>query len=342
MSTLDSRGTSTPLPAIDLVLATALGLLDGFLAHKILRPYLVAVANGSLPIHVLDRRVYTAKRAPDGSFQRIISEVGADKYACSENGLELPLYDGDVRVYGDRARAETHKAKQVALSLLLARESAAAALLMSTTTFAAGRRVDVTGGKYWSAATGVPLDDLTNAIALVSDSAGVPAERLTLTIAAEAYRALSRNTQVINQVKATPAFANLGSSSIPAVIPASVMAAVLGIKEVLIATNLKDSANRAKTSSLAAVWDKTKCLVSYNGMDVGEDVALGHTFTTDEGMDRSALSAAADLPADPALVFRADMYRDEKITADIIRVRDCTDTKVTNVNAGALITGILA
>ena len=341
MSTLDSRGTAIVRPDAGLVLATSPQLLTDFVAQRVLPTYEVQVAHGAMPIHVGDRRVYSTKRAPDGSFLRIFTEVKGDTFTCAEAGVEIPLYDADVKVYADRGAAEAHKAMQAARSLLIAREVAAASMLFSTALFDAAHRVDIAGAAEWDTAAGKALDNLENAIGNVEDR-GFDRSALALVIPAKTLRALSRNAQVIAQARGIPAYANLGADAIPATMPGSVLAALLGIREVIVAKGVKDTSNRAKTPVFAPIWDADKCLIAHISAVENPDSALGHTFVSAQGMDRSVLSAAGDVSADPTLAFLVDSYRDEPRTADIIRAREQIDQKVTNVDAGCLVTNCLA
>ena len=341
MSTLDSRGTAIVRPDAGLVLATSPQLLTEFVAQRVLPTFEVAVAHGAMPIHVGDRRVYSAKRAPDGSFLRIFTEVKGDTYTCTEAGVEIPLFDADVKIYLERSAAEAHKAMQAARSLLIAREVAAAALLFSTTTFDAAHRVTIAGAAEWDTAAGKALDNLEAAIGNVEDR-GFDRANFALVIPSKTLRALSRNAQMIAQARGIPAYANLGADAIPGLIPGSVLSALLGIREVIVARGVKDTSNRAKPSVLSQIWDADMCLIAHVSAVENPDVALGHTFISPQGMDRSILSAAGDVTADPTLAFLVDSYRDEPRTADIIRAREQIDQKVTNVDAGCLITNCLA
>ncbi len=344
MTIIDSR-TSRPLPDVGLVLATSPNLLKGLIAHLLLPAFPVDVAEGAIPFNTYDRRVVSVLRAPDGSVSRISTEVKGDKFSCKEGALEAPLYDGDIRVYGDRNRAEMHKAKQVAGSLLIAREVAAATLLFDTAIFADTNknRVTIAGGKEWDAAAdaGKPLDDLTKALGFLIDR-GYDPSQLTLILPSKAQRALSANAQFKARTIATPAYAQLGAAALPAIVPESVIAAVLGIKEVILARGTKDVAKKGQAASYSPIWDPEMCMLAYLGSNAEDDAGLGHTFTTTQGLDLSALNQATDLPSDPALYFKVDAYREEKLTADIIRARDCLDMKLTNTDAAVLISNILA
>lgn len=349
MTTLDSRGTATPLPEVDLVLATTLTLFNGFIAQRLLPAFESLKRTGVLPFNVVDRRVYTAARAPDGGFQRILTEVGAKLFVCEEYGLESVLFDGEVPVYGTRERGQQHKAGQTALSLLTAREFAASALLFSTSVFTgASGLITIANGAEWGAAAtelpndnGFPITNLNKAIGMLEDR-GFRRDLLSVVMPTKTHRIASMNKQVIEKVKALPAYANLGASGVPAVIPASAFAAVLGVKEVILAGSIKDTANRAKASTNVPIWDPEKVLVAYLSQGDLDDAGLGRTIVSSEGMDRSALSAAADLPTDAGLIFRTDTYRDEKVTGDVIRVREQDVQKVTNVDAGVLLDNCLS
>jgi len=204
------------------------------------------------------------------------------------------------------------------------------------------RRVDIAVGDEWDDATpGNAVDHLVAAVGVVEDR-GYARETLSLIIPAKTLRKFSRNSSVISQVRAIPAYANLGASSIPAIIPNSVVAALLGIKEVITARGIKDTSNRAKTSTNAAIWDEDKCLVAFLGQGNGDENALGHTLVCTKGLDKSALSAATDVQADMTLAFNVEMYREEQTTSDIIRVREQLAQKVTNVDAGCLVQNCLA
>lgn len=348
METIDSRGTARPLEEAGLILATTLVLFDNLIAQRLLPAFESRLATGTLPFQVYDRRIYSADRAPDGTFRAITSEVGAAKFVCDEYGLQTRLSDNDVKIYGDRSKAELHKARQVALSLLLSREASAASLLFSSTTFSDTNLITIANGKEWGASatelpndTAVPLTDLQAAIGRLEDR-GFARERLSLTIPAKTHRILSRTKQVIDQVRALPAYANLGSSAIPVQIPGAVLAALLGVKQVIIAGGIKDTANRAKTSTFAPIWDPEKVLMSYLSEGDTDDAGLGRTIVSSEGMERSPLSAAQDLPTDAGLLFRVDTWRDENITGDWIRAREQSVQKVTNVAAGVLIDNALS
>ncbi len=342
MDTIDNRGTSTPLPQAELQLATATNLFTQFRAQRILPGFPVRVSIASIPVDVIDRRIYSTKRAPDGTITSILTEVNATKYNCEEAALKTLLPDSAVKVYGDRAKAEFKKARQVALSLLLARENNAAALVFSTTTFDAAHRVDILDADRWTAAPGNPVKDLQAGCAKVQLRTGLERNQLSIFMSSSLHDVLSANDKIINQVKALPAWANLGADGIPATIPASALAALVGVKEVVLLGGTKDTSNRAKASSFVEIWDKTKVLVAYVDTDANADLALGHTFVSDEGMELSDLAQVAEMETNAELVFKVDRYRNEDAIGDTIRVRDQIDMKVTNVDAGCLLTNCQA
>lgn len=347
--TIDNSGSSRRLEEVGLILATQLTLYRGLVAQLILPAFESRLAAGTLPFNVFDRRIYSADRAADGTFRSILSEVGAKKFQCGEYGLKTPLLDSDVKIYGSRERGQLHKAQQVALSLLLAREVAAASLLFSTTTFSgASRLITIAGGAEWGAAAteapadgGLPVTDISKAIGMLEDR-GYPREKLTIVIPAKTHRILSLNKQLVEKARALPVFAALGASAVPVTMPVDVLKALFGVARVIIASGVKDTSNRAKASTFEPIWNPERVLVAYCAEGDTDDASVGRTIISSEGLDRSPLSAAEDLPADPGLIFRVEEYRDEDVAGDQIRVREQSVQLVTNADAAVLIDNCLS
>jgi hypothetical protein len=339
MTTINNRA-ATPLPEIALRLLGSVLALDGFAAQKILPAYPVNVPQGLIPVDVMDRRIYSASRDPLGGFLRIATEIDNKNFHTAEAGLEALLFDGELPLYGDLATGQMKKARQVVLSLLLAREVSAANILFSTTTFDAAHRVDVANADRFDAAAGAnPINTLSAALTQVENRIGVRPNKLAIPSAA--YNALTRHPAFLAEVKALPAYSGLGSGVVPSIVPAATLAALLELEEVIVLRHQKDTANRAKASALAPLWDKTKALAFYSKPIENEDMSLGHTFIYDEGLVRSAQTVSADLETNAALAFKVDTYREEAKTADVVRVRENLVQMVTNEDAGCLLTNIL-
>jgi hypothetical protein len=251
------------------------------------------------------------------------------------------LFDGDVRSYGTKERGQRHKAKQVLGSLLTAREVAAATLMFNSTTFAdtAKNRITVGSNLDWGHANGVPLDNITTAIGMLTERGFDPAT-LSILLPSKTHRVLSLNAQMRTKVVATPVYASTGAKGLPVLLPEQILAGLFGVKEVIIQRGVKDTANKGAASVFAPIWDPTMAMVAYLGANAEDDAGLGHTFVTDQGMDTGSLADASGLPVDPALMVQVDQYREEKLTADVIRVRDCLDMKLTNTDAAVLLTGV--
>ena len=332
-SLIDNRGTATPLPFLDLALSTSGFLLDQFVADTVLPAYPVATQTGALPIMVADRHAYTLKRDSSGYPIRIPVKLNGVKYDATESSAESAVPDDSAKAYFDKAKAYIHRAQQTALSLLLARETTVAALVQNTGVFDSG----VTAG-IWTTDSNDPVQEL---ITIIEDRAtllGVDPSALAVLMPARAWRAFKRNALVKAAVASL--FQGQGATSIN--ISAEQAAAVLGVGKVTVARAQVDTANPAKASVFGPVWDRTKVVVYLPSEGSFESLGLGKTFTWTPGLDGSDLSQAVGQETNAALAFRSEIYRDERATSDIVRVRDYIAPVVTNTQAAYIITGVVA
>ena len=230
---------------------------------------------------------------------------------------------------GGAERAHPLVATQLARPVLIAREMAAAEILFSTTTFDAAHRVDIAGGMAWDAPldAGKAVDDLEAAIGMLT-ARGFNRSRLSLLLSDLAYSALKRNVQVRAQIQ--------GSG--PA-LTGSAIAALLDIKELIVAGEAKTVILNDNVVTFAPIWNPKMALVVFIDSGAEPSASLGHTFVHDDSSDRSKLAASAELPSDPALMIRSTVFRNEGLRADVVRVQSHTDIKLTNIDAGCLITG---
>ena len=304
-------------------------LLEGLAAHRVLPPFPVSQSLGMIPFATMERTVLSCRRGPDGAVQSISSDIGEVEVDCTEHAVETPIRDARIVMLGGAERAHALVAIQLTRPVLIAREMAAAELLFSTATFDAAHRVDIAAGKEWNALldAGKAVDDLESAIGKLT-ARGFNRARLSLLLSDLAYSALKRNVQVRAQVQ--------GSG--PALTGSSI-AALLDIKEIIIAGEAKTAILNANGGTFAPIWNPKMALLAFIDSGAEPSASLGHTFVHDDSAERSKLAASAELPSNPALLIRSTVYRNEGLRADVVRVQSHTDIKLTNVDAGCLITG---
>ena len=332
-SVIDARtSANTPLPFVDLQLAGASWMLDGSVHSQIFVPMPVATQVGALPIWVADRHLYTLDRDSAGNPARIPRKIDGTAYNCTEAALEAPVADDAAKSYWDKSKAYVHAGQQVFLSHLIARDNTAATLALNTAV------IDN------AAATAVYSTDSTDVIqelvGIIEDRAtllGVDPSALNVFIPAKAWKAIKRNATV--KAALLTFFSGAGVNSLN--MQPMQFAAMLGCGKVIIGRLQKDTANPSKTQVLAPIWDKTKILIYLPSTPQYEMIGFGKMVSWAGGLDPSDIAMATGAEVDPALLLRTDMYRDERATSDIVRVRDYKQFLITNAKAAYIVTGVV-
>jgi hypothetical protein len=335
MATIDNRGTATPLPQIDLTLATSLDLLSAYVAHLILMPFVVMVQQGTMPITGLNRQIVTVDSDEEGYPVRLNTDVDGKTFLTKRKRVEVLLPDDSDRVYGTRERAQTHKAKQGTHSMLIAREASCVSLLQTTGTFGSG--YNAAAAAKWDTANGDPIADLVDAAGAIEDKTGVPASEVVFVMTPKAFRALCKHTKTRELAKAFMT----GTGALPMILPTTVIAACAGVKNILIARAPKHTNAPGKTKVAAGIWSDTSVLGFLPAVGGQEEIGLGLNFVWDRSGSRSELSQAVDLERNDALAFSVEEYRDERAESDVVRVAMYDQPTITNKDAGYLITTVL-
>ena len=251
------------------------------------------------------RKPADTKRAEDGSYNRILGEFGKGTFDCEPGGLEYPIDDRKRRRFQNLIDAEAAATLILWYQILLAHEIRVAALYSG----AGFSNTNVTTA--WSTvATAVPLDDIATGIDALEDYCGVGGDDISLIIPRADFREMLRTAQVIDKSKYT----NPGVQ--PSLLQASQMAAMLGIKEVVIARSSYDTTEEGVAESVSQVWTAG---VMYLAVLAGENAGLETPSAARTILwDRNA----PELPV-------MESYREENKEADIIRAKFDTDEVLT-------------
>lgn len=266
----------------------------------------------TIPRSQLQRNVAT-ERAPDGSYGEITRQFVRETYSTVDRGLEERVddaYKADFARYFD---AERIAALQTLNNVRMAHEVRVAAQLYNSNNFAATSAVVAyTAGNL---ATVDFIRDVQNRIESLNSAGVIP-------------NAIVMSDTVANFVKRTTLFQNFvkpyGVSPSGAQPTDSTIAAAfadLGIERLLIGRIAVDNSKNRTTASLSKVWGND--FIWVGNIQSGDPFAggAGRTFTWNE----------------EGGVFVTESYRDEKRRSDMVRVRQHTDEKVIDGNAGRLI-----
>ena len=304
----------------------------GYTTPRVLPVFSMRNRQGSLPTIVrTDDQVLDIKRSPKTSHARIEGEVGRITITAEEMSIEEPIDVTDDDVLGPE-RAEMAAAFRTRNVLLRATDAALVSALMTTGTFGSGFNTGAIN--TWNHADGDPLADVERAKEKVFLRTGRE-DGTCLLISRGLQRLLSESP--VMRARAGNIVARLGDDrALPHMLDATLLAAIFGLEEVVIAAGVKNSAQKGLTTVREFICPNTSALVFQRSM--GDDLGspqLGRTFVWDAGTSVEEESGTVDDLA--GLVV--ETYREAKISADIIRAKNYLQQRVLLKDAGHLITG---
>ena len=188
-------------------------------------------------------------------------------------------------------------------------ETRVAAAIFNTSNFN-----NTTVGTVWSDSAADPITNLQDAISRLRKK-GVDAN--TLVVNLDVYNLLRKNAKVQSYI-----FGSVGTGDFRNV-DASLIAANLGISQVLVASAAYDSSKKGQSASGSFVWSSSKAWIG--NVQSGDFVAGG------AGRTLTWTGDASDL-------FVVETYRDEARRSGVVRVRQHTSEKVVDGTAGELLT----
>lgn len=313
---------------------------DAYVAHQVLPTLLVQKRNGVIPSFLFTNdQALSIKRAPKTSYARIVSMLGSNSYNCTESGIEEYLSPEDYEILG-KDYAETLISRRLVHIVLRARDvSLSSALFSSTgeTTFATNL---VTASATWDNASGTPLNDILTAKRNVALQTGVAAD--TGLLSYDLYVTLCRNAQIQSSVRNVLGYSGEFSKvAAQNEIPAEVLAQTFGLKKLIIADGVVDTANEGQlaaggAASRSFIWSNKYMLVFKSAgpqQDVRE-VGLGRTFVYDLAQEIGQLATGA---LDTMRALTLEWYRNEQVSSDVFRAREYIDMEILLANAGGLI-----
>jgi len=327
--------TFTPRP--DLAIATMQedALLTGFVAHEVFPTFPVGVSTAPIPKILARRNVQRLWRPKHGEFPRSpISVDAGSTFDCREAGFEEALDAKDIEALGGLANAEMIATSKAVQTLLRAKDNVLATLLMTTSTFGSG--FNTAGAAAWDNASGKPIDDLLKAGELVRKRIGRRPN--TVLISGGAYSKCMYNAQIVAQLKAILGYTDKGA--INGLLSPQLLAAAFGVETVIVAEDVKTTADEGQTEVLASTWDDTKALIFYRPKSNTDLISpcLGRTFVWEPGLTANQ-GAAPVATSDAMRGMQVEVY-DTTSKLHVVRPVQNLDMLLLNKDAGHLITGI--
>lgn len=254
------------------------------------------------------------KRSTRGNYNRGNFGTKDKSFACIEHGWEQPLGDDERKLYATDFDAELVASKIAENVVLRAQEARIADAVFNTSTFTGAAYYTDNSGTPWSTASTDIKGQVDAAKAKIRQNCGITPNALIFN-----YTTLGRikaNTNIKDAVKYT---------SFPSdELLQNALSAYFGVKYIIVAKAIKNSAKEGQTFSGADIWSNLYAMlavIAENGQDLSQP-ALGRTFLWTEDC--------------PENVF-VEQYREEPTRSDIYRTRQHTDEELIDKNFGHLL-----
>lgn len=281
--------------------------LGGFIATMILP--IKGVAKKASTMSVITRE--NLKRADanlaNGSAYNRINLISEDlAYACIRYGLEIQLTDEDRENYVDDYDAEIESSQVLKKKFYNEIEIEAATAVFNTTTWTGAALYTDNKASPWSTATTDVVAQIVAAKEKVRVNTGVRADALV--IGEPALNNLLKNDDIVARF--------VGVSVITEAILRANMAAIFGLKELIVGGAAYDSANEGQGFSASDIWDyKYAMIAKIQRGPTNVEPGVGRTIIW-EGM------SGAD-EVQPIM-----QYREDQTDSDVFKIKQFSEEKI--------------
>lgn len=298
-----------------------------FIGPQVMKPRSVSIQSanvGKVPIEELLGSQDTA-RNPGAAYKRGDFEFTTFSYACQEHGWEEPIDDATLAIYKDIIDAEAIHSERASSFVCDKYEQDVASAIYNTSTWTGASLTTGISNEWddWSNAT--PIEDVNNAKEKVVTGSGLEANALIMN--SWQYYNLCNTAQIVDRVKytVTPTQSEMRNA----------VADAIGIKYILVAGGLKNTANKNQTASISRIWSNEYMMVARVAeTEDPKEPCVGRTFIW-TGDGPGAIGSGEEL----AMVM--EEYRDETIRGSVIRARNNRDIVVMYAEAGHLLTNAI-
>jgi len=275
-----------------------------FIGPRVAPIFPVGEQTGNFPI--LNRESFKKPAKTDrkegAGYTRITGEFGQGTFSCDEHGLEYPLDDRRVKRYRTFIDAEQAATRILRYQILMAWERRVAALTLNSASFT----TNLSAVAWSDTAKALPLNYLLTGMETLEDNTGLPRSELSLVIPRAEMRELLATAQVVAKIQYTYPGVQ------PALLSPALVAAMLGIREVLVCGGAYDSKEEGVAETMTQIWTAGVCMLAYLARE-GDPLEMPCVART--------MLWTADSPVLPVM----ESYRDEPVRSDIVRMRDDTD-----------------
>jgi len=275
---------------------------------------------GIIPVEeLLEQR--NTKRAPGSGYARGNFNFTTATYACEEHGAEEPVDDRQAKMYREYFDYELVATKRAFSSVLRNAEQRVADAVFNATTWNGASLTTGITNEWDDVSAAVPITDVDLAVKKVYDNSGLWANALIVN--QKVFRNLRRCAQIIDAIESSGA----GDASKQSDITADMLARVFDLDYVIVAGASRNNAKEGQNASPVQIWSDEYAMVCRiaTSSDMAEP-CIGRTFHWSE--DGSSIGGTVEV------------YRDEIVRGNIVRVRHDADEVVLYPQAGHLLSNI--
>jgi len=220
------------------------------IGDQILTPIAVPAKTGvirKITVGSLLNTSTSGKRAAKTGYERVDHELSDDSYTTVEYGKEFLYDDADRANYAEEFDYEATGTQLLANEVRRDREVRIATALHNTSTFALSGNTgaDVSGSAPWSTpASSTPVDNVIAAVAGIKARCGMTG--VSMQINHKQWQWLSMSAQIRDGIKYVDGASNF--------LPTNVLAAQMGLRDIVVATDTKNTAAGGATPSLSDIW----------------------------------------------------------------------------------------
>lgn len=290
--------------------------MQGFVANRVLPFLSVARQTASfskVTLESLLRDVRTARMSGAG-YNRQDWEFEQDSYATEEHGEEEVLDDRERSIYSYTIDFERIASLRALDAVLRAREKRVADLIFNASTFS----VNNVTNEWSKAASATPVQDVKDGITSFKSNTGMLPNAIIFND--EVMRNLTQCEEILDRIK-------YSGVDDPKQITPQMLAALFDLQMVITPSAVRNSANPGQAATIADLWDDEYAMLCRipTTQDLREP-CLGRTFHwTGDGSSEGGT---------------VEMYREERVRGDVVRVRQDTHEKLIYTAMGYLMGNI--
>jgi hypothetical protein len=301
--------------AYEYMMEVALTLFIGLKLMPIKR---VAKSSAEYPVIPLEAFLESVdtKRADRGNYNRSDFNFDFQNYSTEDHGWEEKIDDREEALYSSYFDMEAAATLRAMAIMMRGHENRVKDLVYDTGTIANG----AVGVAWTTPATATPKADVDGARDSMRNNFGVLPNKMT--IAYTRFNALLRTAELRDALKYTNPIEMGGFD-----VQRAIVAQYFGLDEILVGDAQENTAKKGQTAVLGEIWTpgNVGLYAVSDGSDDMKEPVIGRTMQWEEG--------APD-------ILTTETYREEKVRADIVRVRNDVDEVYQYEGAGYILTGI--